>query len=71
VVNTGSLFEWDDLSGNGNNAKSIFGNAPTRQDNQINGKTVLRFNNGALVRLQDMRIGQIMEVLSLEAGAGG
>gem|GEM_PF-1673105 len=49
VVNTGSLFEWDDLSGNGNNAKSIFGTAPTRQDNQINGKTVLRFNNGALV----------------------
>ena len=46
--NTTNLFEWDDISGNGNNAKSVFGNAPTRQDNQINGKTIVRFNNGAL-----------------------
>lgn len=47
--NGGTIFEWDDISGNGNNAQSAFGTSPTRQDNQINGKTVVRFNNGALL----------------------
>jgi hypothetical protein len=45
--NGDGLGEWDDLSGNGNNARFVFGNAPTRQDNQINSKPVVRFNNGA------------------------
>lgn len=49
VANTGSMFQWDDISGNGNHARSAFGTAPTRQDNQINGKTVVRFNNGSLL----------------------
>ncbi|MDB5160920.1 MAG: hypothetical protein JWO96_300 [Candidatus Saccharibacteria bacterium] len=49
VANTGTLFEWDDISGNGNHARSAFGTSPTRQDNQINGKTVVRFNNGSLL----------------------
>lgn len=43
------LSQWDDLSGNGHNAKTVFGNPPTRQDNQINSKTIVRFNNGAMV----------------------
>ncbi len=47
--NGDGIGEWDDISGNGNNAKFVYGNAPTRQDNQINAKTVVRFNNGALL----------------------
>jgi hypothetical protein len=49
TANGGTVFEWGDISGNGNNARSAFGTSPTRQDNQINGKTVVRFNNGALL----------------------
>ncbi len=46
--NTESVGEWDDISGNNNHAKFAYGTAPTRVDNQINGKTVVRFNNGTL-----------------------
>jgi hypothetical protein len=45
----GSVGQWDDLSGNANHARIAYGTAPTRQDNQINGKTVVRFNNGTLL----------------------
>lgn len=47
--NTEALSQWDDISGNGNNAKFTYGSAPTRQDSQINSKTIVRFNNGALL----------------------
>lgn len=47
--NGDSIGEWDDLSGNGNNAKYTHGTAPTRVDNQINGKTIVRFNNGDML----------------------
>jgi hypothetical protein len=46
--NTDGLGEWDDISGNNNHAKFVYGTAPTRQDNQINAKPIVRFNNGAL-----------------------
>lgn len=49
ALNGDGLGQWDDISGNGNNAKFVYGNAPTRVDNQINAKTVVRFNNGAFV----------------------
>lgn len=41
--------EWHDKSGNNNHARSTYGNTPTRVDNQINGKTSVRFNNGAML----------------------
>lgn len=41
--------QWNDKSGNGNHAVSAHGNVPTRVDNQINGQTVVRFNNGDLL----------------------
>lgn len=47
--NGDGIGQWDDISGNGNNAVFAYGNVPTRQDNQINAKTIVRFNNGALV----------------------
>ncbi len=47
--NTEGVNQWDDKSGNGNHAVSTYGNVPTRQDNQINGLTVVRFNNGAML----------------------
>ena len=47
--NGGAVTQWNDKSGNGNHAVFAFGNAPTRVDNQINGNTVVRFNNGALL----------------------
>jgi len=47
--NTDSISQWLDKSGNGNNAAYAYGTAPTRQDNQINNKTVVRFNNGAML----------------------
>lgn len=40
---------WIDKSGNGNNASFTYGNSPTRVDNQINSKPIVRFNNGALL----------------------
>ncbi len=46
--NNDSLGEWDDISGNNNHAKYAYGTAPVRVDNQINGKTIVRFNNGTL-----------------------
>ncbi len=46
--NGDGLGEWDDISGNGNNAIFVYGNAPTRQDTQINSLPIVRFNNGAL-----------------------
>lgn len=49
AANGGGVGQWDDISGNGNNAIMAYGTAPTRQDNQINGKTVVRFNNGTLL----------------------
>ncbi|HMH31154.1 MAG TPA: hypothetical protein VK534_01615, partial [Methylomirabilota bacterium] len=47
--NTDGLGIWLDKSGNGNNAAFTYGTAPTRQDNQINAKTIVRFNNGAFL----------------------
>lgn len=41
--------EWQDKSGNGNHARAVYGNVPTRVDNQINSNTIVRFNNGAMV----------------------
>lgn len=41
--------EWQDKSGNGNHARSTYGNTPTREDNQINSLTTVRFNNGAML----------------------
>lgn len=46
--NSESIGEWSDLSGNNNHARYAYGTAPVRVDNQINGKTVVRFNNGTL-----------------------
>ncbi len=45
AVNTGSVGQWDDISGNANHAVIAYGNAPTREDNQINGKTIVRFDS--------------------------
>ncbi len=47
--NNGTVTQWNDKSGNGNHALFAYGNTPTRVDNQINGKTIVRFNNGALL----------------------
>ncbi len=47
--NTESLGAWLDKSGNGNHALQTYGNAAARQDNQINGKTIVRFNNGTML----------------------
>lgn len=49
TANNDTIAEWHDLSGNGNHAIATYGNNPTRVDNQINGKTILRFNNGAML----------------------
>jgi len=49
AANNDPLGEWDDISGNGNNAIYTHGTAPTRVDNQINGKTIVRFNNGDML----------------------
>jgi hypothetical protein len=48
-TNGGSISQWNDKSGNGNHAVFGLGSAPTRVDGQINGNTVVRFNNGALL----------------------
>lgn len=74
--NGDTLGEWDDISGNGNHGKFIFGNAPTRQDNQINGKTIVRFNNGALVSsltsaLSGMREFTVFAVIKPNFGTSG
>lgn len=47
--NGDGISQWLDKSGNGNHAAMAYGTAPTRQDNQINSKTIVRFNNGALL----------------------
>lgn len=47
--NLDSIGIWQDKSGNNNHAFYAYGTAPTRQDNQINAKTVVRFNNGNLL----------------------
>lgn len=47
--NGASVGQWDDISGNGNHARIAYGTAPTRQDNQINNETVVRFNNGTML----------------------
>lgn len=47
--NGDGIGQWDDISGNGNNAKFTFGSEPTRQDNQMNGNPVVRFNNSVLL----------------------
>jgi len=44
-----TIMQWNDKSPNQYNAKLVYGNAPTRLDNQINGKRIVRFNNGALM----------------------
>ena len=46
--NTEAISQWDDKSSNQYHAVHIFGNAPTREDNEINGKTIVRFDGGAL-----------------------
>lgn len=48
-ANNGAVTQWQDISGNGNHAQLAYGTAPTRVDNQINGKTIVRFNNGTLL----------------------
>ncbi|OGL25667.1 hypothetical protein A2708_02400 [Candidatus Saccharibacteria bacterium RIFCSPHIGHO2_01_FULL_49_21] len=45
---TEAISQWDDKSANQYHAVYTFGNAPTREDNEINGKTIVRFDNGAL-----------------------
>ncbi len=47
--NGDQLGQWDDLSGNGNNALSTHGSAPTRVDNQVNGLPIVRFSNGNML----------------------
>lgn len=47
--NGGNVSQWNDKSGNGNNAVYAFGNYATRQDNQINSNTIVRFNGGTMV----------------------
>ncbi len=47
--NGGTVTQWNDKSGNGNHAQLAYGNAPTRVDSQINGRTIVRFNNGTLL----------------------
>ncbi len=49
ATNNGTVTQWQDKSGNGNHALLAYGNTPTRVDNQINGKPIVRFNNGALL----------------------
>lgn len=49
TANNDSIAEWHDKSGNGNHAISTYGNVPTRVDNQINAKTIVRINNGAFL----------------------
>lgn len=49
ATNNGTVTQWQDKSGNGNHALLAYGNSPTRIDNQINGKTIVRFNNGTLL----------------------
>ncbi len=44
-----SIGEWHDKSGHQYHAKAALGSPPTRVDNQINGKTVVRFSNGNLL----------------------
>lgn len=48
-ANGDNIGEWHDLSGHGYHAIATHGNLPTRADNQINGKTIVRFNNGDLL----------------------
>lgn len=49
TANNDAIAEWHDKSGNGNHAISTYGNVPSRVDNQINGKTIVRFNNGSML----------------------
>lgn len=44
-----SVGQWNDKSGNGNHAVSAHGTSPVRVDNQINGRTIARFNNGNML----------------------
>lgn len=47
--NNESLSQWDDKSVNGNHAIFTHGLAPVRVDNQIDGKTIVRFNDGNML----------------------
>ena len=72
--NTEGVNEWQDKSGNGNHARSTYGNLPTRQDNQINGNTVVRFNNGVMLSalteaLQNEREFTVLAVLKPDFAA--
>lgn len=49
TVNGDGVGVWIDKSGNGNDATFTYGNTPTRQDSQINAKSIVRFNNGAFL----------------------
>lgn len=48
ALNGDNLSEWSDKSADANHARFVLGNAPTRVDGQIDGKPVIRFNNGVL-----------------------
>lgn len=49
TVNGEGVDEWQDKSGNDNHARFTYGNKPVRTDNQINGHSIVRFNNGAML----------------------
>ncbi len=48
-TNGDEIGQWDDKSANQYHAKHTHGNPPKRFDNQINGKTVVRFENGDML----------------------
>jgi len=48
---------WADSSGNGRNAVSIGGDAPTYNTNVFNGKPVVRFNGNSLLQVNSLPLG--------------
>jgi hypothetical protein len=46
AANGASVAQWNDKSGNGNHAIATHGTPPTRQDNALNSKSVVRFGGG-------------------------
>lgn len=48
-ANGDSVFEWSPVNGWGVPAQFAYGSQPIRVDNQINGHSVVRFNNGTLL----------------------
>jgi type II secretory pathway pseudopilin PulG len=45
-----SVVQWNDKSGNGNNAVLAYGNAPIKRDAEQNGEAVVEFNNDGALR---------------------